>query len=140
MLFAAFPYGKGSKGMMAASLSWLLLNLALFSVFFAISAAKYFLYPDRWTALVSNPVTSLFLGTFPMGATTILNAAVEVINVHFEFGGKPFLYFIWALWWVVVIISASCFWIGVHAMYVSNLLVPQLVSTLSTGSSSKNTP
>jgi tellurite resistance protein TehA-like permease len=103
---------------MIASLVWFFLNLFLFSTFTALSITKYTVYPDRWTALLSNPVTSLYLGTFPMGAATLLSVAVEVIYSHYGFGGKRFLYAIWGLWWVDVIVSILCAWPAVHIMYV----------------------
>ncbi|RXW21300.1 hypothetical protein EST38_g4558 [Candolleomyces aberdarensis] len=118
-LLHIFPYGKGSRGLMIASLAFFFLNLILFCIFFFLALAKYVMHPDRWKAVIYSPVTSPYLGTFPMGLTTLINVAVEVINIHFEFGGKGFLYFIWAVWWLDVIMSALCCWVGVHAMMVN---------------------
>ncbi|TEB38319.1 sulphite efflux pump protein [Coprinellus micaceus] len=117
-LFAVFPYGTRSKGMMIASLSVYFLNLALFCTFTSFSLAKYTLYPDRWKALVDNPVASLYIGTFPMGVTTLVNVSVDVVNSYFKFGGKAFLYIVWGIWWIDVVISVLCCWVGVHAMIV----------------------
>ncbi|KAF6761300.1 sulphite efflux pump protein [Ephemerocybe angulata] len=117
-LFVAFPYGNHSRGMMIASLALFFLNLTLFCLFAAFSLAKYTLYPESWRSLTFNPVTSLFLGTFPMGITTLINVSVEVINRYFGVGGKDFLYFIWSIWWIDVFISVLCCWAGVHAMIV----------------------
>ncbi|KAJ2922719.1 hypothetical protein H1R20_g14347, partial [Candolleomyces eurysporus] len=118
-LLHVFPYGKGSNGLMIASLAFFFLNLILFCIFFFLALAKYVMHPDRWKAVIDSPVTSPYLGTFPMGLTTLLNVAVDVINIHFEFGGKGFLYFIWVVWWLDVIISALCCWVGVHAMMIN---------------------
>ena len=54
-----------------------------------------------------------------MGAATLINIAVIVINGQLNFGGKLFLYFIWAIWWLDVLISFVCCWVGVRTMYVS---------------------
>jgi tellurite resistance protein TehA-like permease len=79
-------------------------------------AAKYIYYPDRWAALVQNPVTSLYAGTFPMGATTLINVAVLIIHTKYGIGGKGLLYFIWVMWWLDVVIACLCTWVGVHIM------------------------
>lgn len=117
ILFAAFPYGRDS-GMMLASLVWFFLNLFLFCTFTALSVVKYSAYPDQWSKLVRNPVTSLYLGTFPMGATTLLSVALEVIHRYYGFGSKHFVYAIWSLWCVDVAVSVACAWPGVHMMFV----------------------
>ncbi|KAF9478604.1 hypothetical protein BDN70DRAFT_879725 [Pholiota conissans] len=117
-LFAAFPYGNGSTAMAVLSLIFFFLNLFLFILFFALSVAKYVCYPDRWAALVRHPITSLYAGTFPMGATTLLNIAVIVIHTKYGVGGKGFLYFIWAMWWLDIIVACLCTWIGMHVMFI----------------------
>ncbi|TFK20972.1 sulphite efflux pump protein [Coprinopsis marcescibilis] len=117
-LLHVFPYGGNTFGMKVASLTFFFLNLSLFLIFFGFSIAKYSVYPDRWVALTHNPVTSLYLGCFPMGLTTLVNIAVEVIFGYFGFGGRRFLYAIWSLWWVIVAISIACCWVGVHIMIV----------------------
>lgn len=53
-----------------------------------------------------------------MGATTLINVAVEVIHARYHVGGKGFLYFLWAMWWLDVVISFICCWVGLHFMYV----------------------
>lgn len=52
----------------------------------------------------------------PMGATTLLNVAVNLVNEDYGIGGRPFLYTVWALWWVDVAISVVCCWGMVHYM------------------------
>lgn len=115
-LLHIFPYGKGTRGMMIASLVFFFLNLMLFCIFSLLALAKYVTYPDRWKAVIHSPANSLYFGTFPMGLTTLINVAVDVIHIYFGFGGKGFLYFIWAVWWFDVVVSALCCWVGVHAM------------------------
>lgn len=56
-----------------------------------------------------------------MGATTLLNVAVQVLNAHYSVGGKSFLYTMWGLWWADVAISALCCWGMVHVMFVSSV-------------------
>lgn len=102
--------------MLVLSMVIFFLNLFLFFLFLALLMAKYFIYPDRWLSLMKNPVNSLFTGCFPMAGTTLINVAVQVIHAKFQFGGKGFLYFIWAMWWLDVAISIFCCWFGVHIM------------------------
>ncbi len=117
-LFVAFPYGTATVPMLAISLVIFFINLSLFILFFVLVAAKYICYPDRWAHLVQNPVVSLYAGTFPMGATTLINIGVSVIHEKYQIGGEAFLYFLWAAWWVDVVIACLCAWIGVHVMCV----------------------
>jgi len=60
----------------------------------------------------------MYEGCFPMGATTLINVAVTVINGQLNYGGRSFLYFIWAMcqWWLDIFISFACCWVGVHPM------------------------
>ncbi|KAK7472540.1 Plasma membrane sulfite pump involved in sulfite metabolism [Stygiomarasmius scandens] len=118
ILFHVFPYGH-SEGMQITSLAIMFLNLVLFLLFSVITIARYCLFPNVWRFMIHHPVQSLYIGTFPMGATTILNIAVGVIHEHYGFGGKPFLYFIWACWWANVAISLLCCFGMLHFMKTS---------------------
>ncbi|KAF9268862.1 hypothetical protein L218DRAFT_994679 [Marasmius fiardii PR-910] len=120
LLFNVFPYGNDTNGMHIMALIFFFLNLALFLLFTVISSARYTLFPKVWQAMISHPVQSLYLGTFPMGATTLLNICVTLINGRYDVGGKPFLYTIWALWWLDVAISIICCWGMLHIMQTAH--------------------
>ncbi|KAK0461122.1 voltage-dependent anion channel [Desarmillaria tabescens] len=115
-LFHAFPYGTGSQGLRIMTLIFFFLNLCLFITFCAISLVRYITFPDIWGIMIRHPVQSLFTGTFPMGAITILNIAVSLIHDDYGFGGKPFLYVLWAFWWLDVISSFLCCFGVMHFM------------------------
>lgn len=66
--------------------------------------------------MIHHPTQSLFLGTYPMGASTLINIAVSLIYQDNRFGGKPFLYAMWALWWLDVALSVLCAFALVHIM------------------------
>ena len=51
-----------------------------------------------------------------MGATTLINVAIKLINHEYNIGGRPFAYAIWAVWWLDVVISVICCWGMVHVM------------------------
>ncbi|KAF9244877.1 voltage-dependent anion channel [Melanogaster broomeanus] len=116
ILFHSFPYGTGSQVMKAFTLVFFFLNLVLFVLFTAVSAARYILFPGIWSRMLRHPVQSLYLGTFPMGATPLLTMAIADIYDTYNFGGRPFVYAIWALWWLDVAISLLCCWGIVHIM------------------------
>ena len=100
------------------TLVFFFLNICLFLLFSVISALRYILWPDIWSIMLRNPVQSLYTGTFPMGATTIINIAVSLVYQQYGFGGKPFLYALWGLWWADVALSVLCCWGVLHYMSV----------------------
>ncbi|KAF8552520.1 hypothetical protein OG21DRAFT_1465582 [Imleria badia] len=116
ILFHSFPYDTNSQVMKLFSLAFFFLNLALFVLFTALSAARYILFPGIWNRMLRHPVQSLYLGTFPMGATTLFTVSINVLYGTYNFGGRPFVYAIWALWWFDVAISILCCWGIVHIM------------------------
>jgi tellurite resistance protein TehA-like permease len=118
ILFASFPYGYDTHVMNILSLVFFFLNLFLVVLFTALTLARYYLYPHIWALTLQHPAASLYIGCFPMGISTLINVAVDVINVRYNFGGKGFLYFIWTVWWIVVVISVLCCWGIVHIMSV----------------------
>ncbi|KAF8135575.1 voltage-dependent anion channel [Boletus edulis] len=98
------------------SLAFFFLNLALFVLFTVLSTARYILFPGVWSRMLRHPVQSLFLGTFPMGATTLFSVSITMIYGTYNFGGRVFVYAIWILWWLDVAISVLCCWGTVHIM------------------------
>ncbi|KAL5604817.1 hypothetical protein BROUX41_001845 [Berkeleyomyces rouxiae] len=88
-------------------LSWVFfaLNVLMFCTFSLICAVRFSLYPEIWSAMVMHPVQSLFLGTFPMGLSTIIN----MLALSCSHWGKWLAYTAWALWWVNVVLAvATC--------------------------------
>jgi tellurite resistance protein TehA-like permease len=118
ILFHNFPYGEVEKPMKIFTLIFFFLNLILFTLFSAMSLARYIVFPGIWSIMIHHPIQSLYLGTFPMGATTLINVAVSVIYEEYGFGGTGFLYAMWSLWWLDVAISIVCCWVMVHIMSV----------------------
>ncbi|KAI6041607.1 voltage-dependent anion channel [Pisolithus marmoratus] len=110
-----FPYDTQSPVPTYLALAFFCLGLGLFLLFTAISVARYMLYPSIWHRMIHHPVQSLYLGAFPMGASTLLSVATSAVREIFGLG-RPFVYTIWVLWWVDVIISVSCFCGTLHIM------------------------
>lgn len=94
------------------------LNLTLFVVFVAITISRYILFPEILPLVIRHPVQSLYIGCFPMAATTLINVSVYTIYQGYGFGGRKFLYAIWGLWWVQNVMACLCVWGMVHIMYV----------------------
>ncbi|OJA20492.1 hypothetical protein AZE42_01982 [Rhizopogon vesiculosus] len=116
ILFHNFPYATDSSVMRAFTLVFFFFNLALYILFSAVSAARYILFPGIWSRMIRHPVQSLYIGTFPMGATTLINIASADIFETYGFGGKPFIYTVWACWWINVVISFTCCFGMMHVM------------------------
>jgi len=53
------------------SYGFFLLNLALFSIFLAITLLRYILYPEIWTVVIRHPTMSHFLGCIPMALASM---------------------------------------------------------------------
>lgn len=98
------------------SLLFFFLNLGLFIIFAAVTTARYVLFPDLWSIMLQHPVQSLYLGCAPMGVATIISVAASLIHEGYGFGGKSFIYFVWAVWWLDVVVSALCCWQLMHIM------------------------
>jgi len=113
-----FPYWTGSHALRALSTAFFFLNLLLFVLFCAVSAARYGRFPGLWGTMLRHPVQSLHLGTFPMGALTLIAVATTVLHGQYGFGGRAFLYTLWAFWWADVALSALCCWGIVYVMCV----------------------
>ncbi|KAF8234074.1 C4-dicarboxylate transporter/malic acid transport protein [Tricholoma matsutake] len=130
ILFASFPYGHDTHAMNIFSLVFFFLNLFLVILFTALTFARYYLYPYIWPITLNHPVSSLYIGCFPMGVATLINVAVDVINTRYGFGGKVFLYFIWAVWWIDVLVSVLCCWGMVHVMQTTQTHSLQAMTTV----------
>ena len=118
VLFHNYPYANNSTPMKMFAYIFFFLNLALFLVFNIMTAARYIMFPGIWTTMIRHPMQSLYIGCYPMGAATLINIGVDLIYREYNFGGRKFLYFLWACWWVDVVISLVCAFTAVHIMYV----------------------
>ncbi|KAJ3525696.1 hypothetical protein NM688_g8366 [Phlebia brevispora] len=108
ILFHNYPYADNSTPMKMFTYIFFFLNLALLVVFNVLTLARYIIFPDIWGIMIRHPVQSLYIGCYPMGAATLINIGVGLIYEEYSFGGRGFLYFLWACWWVDVILSFIC--------------------------------
>lgn len=115
ILFHNYPYLNDSITFKIFTYIFFFLNLALFLLFNFMTIARYTIFPDIWSIMIRHPVQSLFIGCYPMGFATLINIGVGLIYED-GFGGRGFLYFLWACWWVDVVISFLCAFAIVHVM------------------------
>jgi tellurite resistance protein TehA-like permease len=115
-LFSVFPYGDKNGICRALSTAFFVLNLLLFVLFFAVSITRYTHFPGVWSTMIRHPVGSLYLGTFPMGAATLISVGITVLHGQYGIGGQAFVYTLWGLWWIDVAISSLCCWGVIYAM------------------------
>lgn len=78
------------------------LNVLLFSMGCIMSILRYTLYPEIFRVMITHPVQSMFIGTFPMGLATIVNMFVFVCVPVW---GEWARYFAWGLWIFDAVIS-----------------------------------
>lgn len=78
------------------------LNIVLFLFFTGVTLARYILWPSLWRSMLHHPAQSLFLGTCPMGLSTIVN--MFAFSVAPAWGGG-WVTFTWVLWWINVVIA-----------------------------------
>ncbi|KAH9057394.1 voltage-dependent anion channel [Lactarius vividus] len=116
LLFGVFPYWTGSRTLRALSLAFFFLNLLLFVLFCGVSAVRYWCFPGVWRAMLRHPVQGLYVGTFPMGALTLIAVGTTVLHGQYGFGGRAFLYTLWGFWWADVALSALCCWGIIYLM------------------------
>lgn len=101
----AIIYPKYYSSLNILSIIFFVLNVVLFTVILFITILRYVLYPATWILMIRHPVQSLFLGTFPMGFTTIINMFVFICVP--AWGGCT-IYIAWAMWWLDAAVSLAC--------------------------------
>lgn len=83
------------------------LNIFLFLLFTLMTILQYTMYPSLWKPMVRHPHQSLFMGTFPIGLSTIVNMIVLVCVPKW---GHGWAIFAWVLWWIVGVVALGvCF-------------------------------
>ncbi|KAE8359229.1 voltage-dependent anion channel [Aspergillus caelatus] len=83
-----------------------ILNVVYFTVFLTITLLRYILYPEIFEVMVTHPVQSLFLGTFPMALSTIINMFCFVCVSQWGDGAAYFICGVWIFDAVVSVLIA----------------------------------
>ncbi|KAJ7678495.1 voltage-dependent anion channel [Mycena rosella] len=103
-LVSRFHFAQDSEATKFITLVLFFLDLCFFVLICGATVARYYMFPELWSAMLRHQTQSLFIGAFPMGAATLINIAL-VAHQSYSFAGPGFLYFLWALWWLVSAIS-----------------------------------
>jgi tellurite resistance protein TehA-like permease len=91
------------------SVAIFVINITLFAIFSLTSALRYICYPILWRAMITHPVESLFVATFPMSVGII---AQGIVNICVPAWGPWAASLAWVLWWIEAVTSvAICFYI-----------------------------
>ncbi|KAF7330296.1 Sulfite efflux pump SSU1 [Mycena venus] len=131
-LVSRFHFDETSEAFKILTLLFFFLNLLFFAAICAATVARYYIFPELWQAMLRDPTQSLFIGTFPMGASTLINVAVT-INQDYSFGGSGFLYTLWVFWWLDCALSMFIAVGMIFVMYLCRSLpVPCILTVTGT--------
>ncbi|KAJ7650699.1 voltage-dependent anion channel [Roridomyces roridus] len=115
-LLAHFHFHQpGSRALEIATLIFFFLDLLFFVLVCGATIARYYMFPELWPAVLRHPTQSLFIGTFPIGAATLISNALAV-HQSYGFAGSGFVYALWVLWWVDTVV---CFLTTVGTLVVT---------------------
>lgn len=86
------------------------IDAILFITFLFITIARYTIWPYKFKEMLAHPAQSLFVGTFPMAMSTLINESVfELFPVVAD--KQSLLTFLLTFWYIDVIISVmTCFY------------------------------
>lgn len=84
ILLVNFPFQF--YGLPTIGLVLYLINVVIFCVFTIITTARYIMFPSIFPLMMKHSAQSLFIGTFPMGLTTITNFTILVISKKKSWG------------------------------------------------------
>ncbi|KAF6760330.1 voltage-dependent anion channel [Ephemerocybe angulata] len=97
-LAGRFYFGRGSVALEVICLAFFFLNLGMYIIFIVTTIIRYWLFPHLFSAMLFDPGEALFIGAFPIGTANLIDSAL-IMNQTYHFGGKGFMYSLWAFWW-----------------------------------------
>lgn len=80
-------------------------NILLFGIALFITILRYTLFPEIWTVMINEPFQSMFLGTFPMGFSTIVTMMILVCSPAW---GEWVTILAWAFWIADSVVAVLC--------------------------------
>lgn len=86
------------------SLIFFVLNACLFAALFTISLLRYTIWPEIWTVMLEDATNSLFLGTAPMGFSTLVSMWLFVCVPAW---GTWAVYVAWGMWMLDSVVSIA---------------------------------
>ncbi|KAH7338157.1 voltage-dependent anion channel [Rhizoctonia solani] len=113
VLLHNFPYGPRPV-LHGFGVALLFMNVCLFGIFCALSTIRYIRYPEILRLMYKHPVQSLYLGCFPMGFATLINASLNAYQAYRL--SDTFLYVLWGLWWFDTIMALAVYFMMLYIM------------------------
>ncbi|KAI8877885.1 hypothetical protein K501DRAFT_197146 [Backusella circina FSU 941] len=82
VLLQVFPFQF--RGLHVIAIIVFVLNVVIYCIFTIMSIARYTMFPSVFSLMLNHSAQSLFLGTIPMGLTTIINFIIVGLTQHFD--------------------------------------------------------
>ncbi|KAI7906383.1 voltage-dependent anion channel [Cokeromyces recurvatus] len=113
ILLKSFPYQF--HGLHTIAVVLFVYNVVLFCIFILMTLARYIFYPHLLKRMLKHSSQSLFVGTLPMGLTTIVNFTILVLIDDYPWG-RNLAFVLWCIDFALSICSAFIvpFFIVVH--------------------------
>lgn len=87
------------------------IDAVLFTTFLLLTIARYTIWPHKFKEMLAHPAQSLFVGTFPMAMSTIINESVFELFPLYTGNKESLISFLVVFWYIDVIVSIStCFY------------------------------
>lgn len=102
ILLYNFPFQF--RGLQTIALVVYIMNVVMFCIFLIISIARYAIWPSIIKLVLKHSNQSLFIGTMPMGLTTITNFTVLVIIDKFAWG-RNLAFVLWIIEYILTILT-----------------------------------
>ncbi|KAG1450312.1 hypothetical protein G6F56_008386 [Rhizopus delemar] len=140
ILLQGFPFQF--KGLSTISFVVFMINVVVYCIFTVITILRYILFPSIFKLMIAHPSQSLFIGTIPMGLTTITNYTALTLIDKYSWG-MNLAFTLWCIEFAMT--TVSCFLVPyyfivhqVHALETMNgtwllPIVPAIVTAASGG-------
>jgi C4-dicarboxylate transporter/malic acid transport protein len=102
------------------------INIIVFLNFLVMTIARYIMYPWLWSHTIHHNAHSLFIGALPMALATIVTSTALILVPR---AGDWAVTFVWALWWIDVILSVlSSFVFPVVMFHYNELTIDKMTA------------
>lgn len=102
LLFVSIPFH--ATWLYWVSVFFFGLNAILFSCALSISVFRYVAYPEIWPVMIADSANSLFLGTVPMGFSTLISAWCSICIPYW---GSWAVTFAWVCWMIDAVVAVT---------------------------------
>ncbi|KAK0553003.1 Plasma membrane sulfite pump involved in sulfite metabolism [Tilletia horrida] len=100
ILIYNLPYSF--RGLQEIGIAVFVLNFLLFVLLLSLTITRYAVWPRLLPLMLYHPTQAFFLGTFPMGAVTLVEIVVLGLIPRL---GQSWLYVAWVSWWICAAVT-----------------------------------